>query len=144
MAIGMIAEEIKQEMMEAVTLRREWEMLEQERHDLLLALEESVATESDFVIAEEVARECEALRRALTKRQLRNWARINRVPMTPLQKRVLGMRFVRGCPWGDIIREQKKAKQYLIREHNKALNKVAEPEMQALQKNGKSDLKVTG
>lgn len=124
MAISIRGERLKREMAEAVTLRRESDALEREWRELLEALEE--LPDEDLGVAQAVNRERMAVRRALTQRQLTNWARITAGDLTPLQRRILGLRYVRGCSWGDIIAQLKKARQYLHREHNKALDKLAE------------------
>ena len=136
MAISKQAEEVKQEMMTAVTLRRELEMLEREWHDLLTVLEECVGetAASTFAVAQSVNNERMMLRRALAEQQLRNWARIRSAALTPLQNRLLGMRFVQGCTWGDITARMQKAKQYLLREHNKALEILAKTPSQKTKK----------
>lgn len=128
------AEAVKREMMTAVTLRRELEALEQEWRDLLEALENSVIDDEGLALAESVNRERMALRRAFTRQQLKNWARVRAGRLTPLQNRILGQRYVQGCTWGDIVARQKKAKQYLLREHNKALEKLAEQVFQNAKK----------
>lgn len=134
MAISKQAEAVKQEMMQAVSLRRECEALEREWRDLLEALEGETltgasvfgaASEDGLTLAQVVDRERMAVRRALTERQLRNWARIRSGGLTPLQQRILGLRFVQGCTWGDLVARVGKAKQYLLREHNKALEQLA-------------------
>lgn len=143
MAISKQAEAVKQEMMQAVSLRREWEALESEWRDLLEALEggtllgESVfgtADEDGLTLAQVVDRERMAVRRALTERQLRNWARIRGGGLSSLQQRILGLRFVQGCTWGDLVARVGKAKQYLLREHNKALEQLALRGAEALPK----------
>ena len=125
--IGKQAETVKNEMMQAVLLRRELEALEQEWSDLLAVLEDAVGetAASSFAIAQVVNAERMAIRRRLAEAQLRNWARIGGAPLTPLQHRILGMRFVQGCTWGDLVDRIGKAKQYLLREHNKALETLA-------------------
>ena len=120
--ISRAGEEVKKEMMTAVTLRRELEAVEREWRDLLTVLEEGELGESEYAIAEAVNRERAALRRELTRQQLKNWARLSKAALTPLQRRVLGLRFVQGCPWSEIVERVQKAKQYLLREHNKALD----------------------
>lgn len=125
MALSKLAEAVKQEMITAVQLRREVEALEQEWSDLLLALEGDVCEEDGFGVAEQVQQERLALRRRLTRQQLKNWARVRAANITPLQRRILGLRYVQGCTWGDLIARLKKAKQYLLREHNKALEMLA-------------------
>ncbi len=132
MALSKTAEAVKQEMMTAVQLKREVEALEKEWSDLLLALEGDVCEEDGFGVAEQVQRERLALRRRLTRQQLKNWARVSGATLTPLQRRVLGLRYVQGCTWGDLTARLKKAKQYLLREHNKALEMLAQ---QVFQKN---------
>ena len=122
--IGRAGEEIKKEMMVVVTLRRELEAVEREWRDLLTILENGEWNESESAIAEAVNRERMQLRRELTRCQLKNWARLSRVPLTPLQRRVLGLRFVQACPWSEIVARVQKAKQYLLREHNKALDAI--------------------
>ena len=121
------AERVKTEMMPAVTWRRELEALEQEWNDLLWVLEDAVGetAASSFAVAETVNAERMQIRRRLAAAQLRNWARIHKAPLTPLQHRILGLRFVQGCSWGDLVTRVGKAKQYLLREHNKALEILA-------------------
>ncbi len=123
MAISKEAETVKNEMMATVTMRRELVALEEEWRGLLDVLED--ADEGSFALAEAVNRERMALRRTLTVQQLRNWARIQAGGLSPLQGRILGLRFVQGCTWSDITARLKKAKQYLLREHNKALETLA-------------------
>ncbi len=127
MAISKQAEAVKQEMLQAVTLRRELEAVECEWQDLLAVLEEAVgeAAAESFAVATAVHTERMALRRRLTEAQLSNWARICAGGLTPLQRRILGLRFVRGCTWSDLTEQVGKAKQYLLREHNKALEAIA-------------------
>ena len=110
------AEAIKQEMMQAVIRRRELLMLED-------AVGETAA--SGFVVARTINAERMQLRRTLAEAQLRNWARITAAPLSPLQRRLLGLRYVLGCTWGDVVLRVDKAKQYLLREHNKALELLA-------------------
>ena len=124
---------VKQELMTAVTLKRELEALDAEWHDLLAVLEEQ-GDSAEFAVAESVNRQRIAARRALTECRLRNWARICAGDLTPLQRRILGLRYVRGCTWSDLIAQIKKAKQYLLREHNKALVKLVESELRTLEK----------
>lgn len=132
MAIGKEAEKIKNEMMAAVTMRRELEAVEREWRELLEILED--ADEGGFALAEAVNRERMALRRELTAQQLHNWARIQAGELSPLQRRILGLRFVQGCTWSDITARLKKAKQYLLREHNKALETLAQRAFQIAEK----------
>ena len=116
--ISIAGENVKKEMMAAVTLRRELEAVEREWRDLLAILEDGELNESEYTIAEAVNRERMQLRRELTRCQLKNWARLCRAPLTPLQRRILGLRFVQSCTWSDIVSRVQKAKQYLLREHN--------------------------
>lgn len=126
MALQKRAEQLKREMMEAVTLRRELETVDAEWHDLWLALDDGDGGEGEWAVIQAVYRERQALRRRLVQRQLSNWARLCGAPLTPLQRRLMGLRFVRGCPWSDIVARLQKAKQYLLREHNKALERLAD------------------
>lgn len=130
------AETVKQEMMQAVTWRRELDALEQEWSDLLAVLEDAVGetAASSFAIAEVVNEERMLIRRRLAEAQLRNWARIHKAPLSPLQHRILGLRFVQGCTWGDLVERVGKAKQYLLREHNKALEILAKSAVSAPKK----------
>lgn len=133
------AECVKNEMLEAVTWRRELTALEEEWCDLLAVLEDAVGetAASSFAIAQVVNAERMTLRRQLAEAQLRNWARICKAPLTPLQHRILGLRFVQGCTWGDLVERVGKAKQYLLREHNKALEILAKTEDPAPKKQAK-------
>lgn len=121
------AEAVKQEMLRAVQWRRELTALEEEWRDLLAVLEDAVGETavSGFAVAEAVNAERTVLRRRLAEAQLKNWARICAAPLSPLQHRVMGLRYVLGCTWGDLIERVDKAKQYLLREHNKALELLA-------------------
>ncbi len=136
MALGREAERIKQELQRVVLLRRELIELEHEWRDLLDALEDSLTDPSSgcFEVAQAVAAQRMALRRRLTEAQLRGWARIRSVPLSALQRRVMGLRYVRGCAWSDVIAQVGKAKQYLLREHNKALEVLAQAEKTAAKK----------
>lgn len=128
MALNERAEQVKREMMTVVTLRRELEELDEEWRGLWQAIEDSDGNGEtvEFAVVQAVHDERQALRRRLVQHQLRNWARIGTVPLTPLQRRLMGLRFVRGCTWSDIVEQMQKAKQYLLREHNKALERLAE------------------
>ena len=45
--------------------------------------------------------------------------------LSPLQYRIMIMRYMKGMPWKAIYRALKKTKGYVLTEHRKALNKVA-------------------
>ena len=127
------AEAIKQEMVQAVALRRELRALEEEWRDLLTILEEAVGetAASSFTVAQAVNEQRAVLRRALAETQLKNWARIGGVTLSPTARRVMGLRYVLGYTWGDLVARVGKAKQYLLREHNKALEALARKEKRA-------------
>ena len=133
MAMSAEAEAIKKEMMAARIVRQELEQLEREWQDVLLVLEEQ-GEAAEYAVLDTMNEERCALRRQLAEQQLRNWARISAGDLTPLQRRVLGLRYVRGCSWSDIIGRVGKVRQYLFREHNKALEKLVLCELKKIQK----------
>ncbi len=124
------AEAVKQEMLQAVVWRRELAALEAEWRDLLSILEEAVGEHaaSSFTVAQMVNEQRTVIRRKLAEAQLKNWARICSGGLTPIQRRILGLRFVLGYTWGDLVARVGKAKPYLLREHNKGLQALADKE----------------
>ena len=139
MALSSEATAVKNEMLTALLVRRELETLETEWQELLFVLEEQGET-ADYGVLDMLNEQRAVLRRQLTERQVRNWARITAGDLSPLQRRVLGLRYVRGCPWSDVVRKVGKVRQYLFREHNKALEKLVFCELSACEKQGKNNL----
>ncbi len=133
MAISVEAQAVKNEMMAVLTVRQELEMLEAEWQDLLFVLEEQ-GEAAEYGVLDTLNEQRVALRRQLAERQVRNWARITAGGLSPLQRRVLGLRYVRGCPWSDVVRQVGKVRQYLFREHNKALEKLVFSELKKTEK----------
>ena len=136
MAMSAEAEAIKNEMMTARFVRQELEQLEREWQDVLLVLEEQ-GEAAEYAVLDAMNEERCVLRRQLAERQLRNWARISAGALTPLQRRILGLRYVRGCSWSDVIERIGKVRQYLFREHNKALEKLVVCELKKVEKSCK-------
>lgn len=121
------AQKLKTQMQAAVADKRELEAVEAEWHDLLLLEEERLCqlTDGELPIITELFEERQALRKRLATHQLRNFVRLQQLPMTPLQRRVMRMRYVQGRTWSDIVGALDKTKQYILREHNKALEMLA-------------------
>ena len=106
MALSKQAEALKAQMGCVVAHRRELGAVEQEWRELLAMWEEAELP--------------------------MNWSRISRcAALSPFQRQVLGMRYVRGCSWGDMTVRLSRARQYLLREHNKGLERLVQAASEA-------------
>lgn len=134
MALSKQAEVLKAQMGCVVAHRRELGAVEQEWRELLAMWEEAELPmmTASLALAKEICRQRYALRRVLTAEQLVNWSRISGcAALSPFQRRVLGMRYVRGCSWGDMTVRLSRARQYLLREHNKGLERLVQAASEA-------------
>ena len=127
MALSEKAQELKTQMQAVIADKRELEAVEAEWRDLLLLEEERLCgiTDNELPIVTELFDERKRLRKALATHQLQNVIRLQHAALTPLQRRVMRLRYVRGCAWREIVGDLVKTKQYLLREHNKALEILA-------------------
>ncbi len=102
-----------------VTLRREWEAMREEWRQMAC---------SDECLGEDLIWELllqkRALARELAKAGLQNVARLQQVGLNERRKQLLHMRYVQGRSWADIVQTLGKSKQYILREHNRALEQV--------------------
>ena len=69
-----------------------------------------------------------ALERQLAAAGLKNWVRIRQGGLNDRRQRLMRLRYVKGEPWSVIVTACAKSKQYLMREHNKALEQLARTE----------------
>ena len=127
MALSEKAQEVKTIMQRVVADKRELEAVEAEWRDLLLLEEERLCglMEGELPIVTELFEERIALRKTLATHQLQNIVRLQHAPLTPLAQRIMRLRYVQGRTWRDIVGVLDKTKQYLLREHNKALEILA-------------------
>ncbi len=119
--------ELKTQMQAVVADKRELEAVEAEWRDLLLLEEERLCglTDGELPIVTELFDERQRFRKVLATHQLQNIARLQHATLTPLQRRVMRLRYVQGRAWREIVGDLQKTKQYLLREHNKALEILA-------------------
>lgn len=119
MALSEAAVTLKKKMSAAVTLRREWETMREEWREMAC---------SDECLGEDLIWELllqkRALERELAKAGLTNFARLQRAGLNERRKRLLHMRYVQGRSWADILQTLGKSKQYVLREHNRALEQA--------------------
>ena len=127
MSLSEKAQELKTVMQQVVADTRELEALEAEWRDLLLLEEERLCelTDGELPIVTELFSERTSLRKQLATHQLQNIVRLQHAVLTPLQRRIMRLRYVQGRTWRDIVGVLGKTKQYLLREHNKALEILA-------------------
>ena len=127
MGLSEKAQELKTQMQAVVADKRELEAVEAEWRDLLDFEEERLCglTDGELPIVTELFDERGRLRKALATHQLQNIVRLQHAAITPLQRRVLRLRYVQGNTWKEIVGYLGKTKQYLLREHNKALEILA-------------------
>ena len=138
------AQDIKNEMQRVVADKRELEAVEAEWRDLLLLEEERLCelTDGELPIITELFAERAALRKTLATHQLQNIVRLQHAVLTPLQRRVMRLRYVQGQTWTNIVGDLKKTKQYLLREHNKALETLAKREKNKWSAGLESDCRI--
>lgn len=136
MALSVGAEKMKAELQKVVALRRELRAMDEEWQDIL-ALEEEFAgmEEVDVQLLHDLHGERMAVRKALAAAQLRNFARLQHTALSELQRRIMRLRYIQGLPWSDLIERVGHSKQYLLREHNKALERLSADAQTRNQKN---------
>ncbi len=136
MALSVGAEKMKAELQKVVALRRELRAMDEEWQDIL-ALEEEFSglEEVDVQVLHDLHTERMAVRKALAAAQLRNFARIQHTLLTDFQRRIMRMRYVQGLTWGDLTARVGNSKQYILREHNKALERLCLDAQKRSQKN---------
>ena len=116
------AQRMKAELQKAVGLRRELAAMDEEWQDILLLEEEYTGLEAaDMQLLHELHTERFAVRKALAAQQLRNFSRLQHTLLTDLQRRIMRLR----CTWSDLTGRLGLSKQYVLREHNKALERLA-------------------
>lgn len=120
------AQALKQQMIRVVNERQECELLEAECREWL----DWRASDCEYAeegMAEELLRARMAARRRFAAAQVHNAARLQGdIGLTPIQRRLMRLRYVQGWTWGRVITELGKTKQYVLREHNKALEKMVD------------------
>ena len=123
MSLSEKAQDLKRKMQAVVADKRELEAVEAEWRDLLVLEEERLCglTDDDLPIITELFTERQALRKTLATHQLHNITVLQHAPLSGLQRRIMRMRYVQGRTWSEIVGCLEKTKQYLLREHNKAL-----------------------
>lgn len=120
------AQRMKAELQKAVGLRRELAAMDEEWQDILLLEEEYTGLEAaDMQLLHELHTERFAVRKALAAQQLRNFSRLQHTLLTDLQRRIMRLRYIQGCTWSDLTGRLGLSKQYVLREHNKALERLA-------------------
>ena len=119
MALSERAQVVKKQLGAVVVLRREWELMCEEWRQM---------ASGDECLGEELIwqllLEKRALQRELATVGLRNLARLQRGELNERRRRLMYMRYVQGRSWADIVKRLEKSKQYLLREHNRALEQV--------------------
>ncbi len=119
MSLSERAQAIKKQMSGVVTLRREWEAMREEWRQMARSEE---CWGEEFIW--QLLLEKRALQRELAKAGLRNMARLQRSGLNERRRQLLYMRYVQGRSWADIVQTLGKSKQYVLREHNRALEQV--------------------
>lgn len=128
MALSERAVQLKTELMAAVTLTRALEAARQEWEDLLYLGEMAEWQPLTEQWVANVQAERYALQKQLAQAQLKNWARIRQLKLTDGQWRVMRLRYVQGLTWAQIVERCGCTKQYVLREHNRALEQLARRE----------------
>ncbi len=125
MALSVSAQKIKAELQKVVALRRELRAMDEEWQDIL-ALEEEFSglEEVDVQLLHDLHTERMAVRKALAVAQLHNFSRIQHTLLTDFQRRIMRLRYVQGLTWSDLVERVGHSKQYILREHNKALERL--------------------
>lgn len=110
----------KKQLTAAVAARRAVAALDDECRDLL-ARDEALG---DGLIRQLLA-EKRALRKQWAALSLRNYVRLRQAPLNPRRKRLMRMRYVQGQTWAAITAAFGLSRQYLMREHNRSLEILA-------------------
>ncbi len=126
MGLSERAQVLKGELLQVVTGKQELKALEAEWQDALLWSEEMLydAADGQSPLILELAAERQRLRQWVAVRQMHNYMRLQAIPMTPLQRLVMRLRYVQGHTWGEIVQSVGKSKQYLLRQHNRVLEQM--------------------
>ena len=127
MALSKRAEALKAQLQQVVTGKRELEALELEWRALLEFEEERLCEQlcgGEMPCIEELYHERLALRRQVAVWQLENYRRLQHVTMSGLQRQIMRLRYIQGKPWGEMEELLCKTRQYLLRQHNKVLERM--------------------
>ena len=119
MALSERARAVKKQMSTAVALRREWELMREEWRQMATG-DECLGEELIW----QLLLEKRTLQRELTAVALKNLAWLQRCGLSERHRKLLCMRYVQGRSWAEIIDRLGKSKQYVLREHNRALEQV--------------------
>ena len=127
MSLSEQAQAVKADLQRVVADRRELEAVEAEWRDWLTLEEErlEMMTDEELPMIAELFAERQAVRKTLAAHQLHNVSVLQKASLSGLQRRVMRMRYVQGRTWSEIVGDLQKTKQYLLREHNKALEILA-------------------
>ena len=127
MSVSEQAQAVKADLQRVVADRRELEAVEAEWRDWLTLEEErlEMMTDEELPMIAELFAERQAVRKTLAAHQLHNVSVLQKAVLSGLQRRVMRMRYVQGRTWSEIVGDLQKTKQYLLREHNKALEILA-------------------
>lgn len=128
MALSERAIQVKEQLTVAVTLTRALEAARQEWEDLLYLGEAAEWQPLAEQWVANVQAERYALQKQLAEAQLKNWAMLRRVRLTDGQWRIMRLRYVQGLTWAQMEERCGCSKQYLLREHNRALEQLASGE----------------
>ena len=120
MALSKTAMAMKQKMSAVITLRRALEAMEREWQELASA-DEALGEE----LVWQLLLEKRHLQRQAAQRGLQNWVLLRRANLNERRFRLMKRRYVDGMPWSKVIALCGHSKQYLMREHNRALEQVA-------------------
>ena len=120
MALSNMAIAVKKQMTAAVTLNRALQATGREWQELASSEE---ALGEDLVW--QLLLEKRQLQRQAAKRSLRNWVWLRRARLNERRFRLMKLRYVQGLPWSKVIVAFGCSKQYLLREHNRALEQIA-------------------
>lgn len=119
MALSKEAILLKRRLNAVVTLRRAVEAMREEWRQLAQS-EEALGEE----LVWQLLLEKRSLQQQLAKISLRNWVLLRRCGLNERRLRLMNLRYVQGASWAEIIKQFGKSKQYLMREHNRALQQV--------------------
>lgn len=119
MALSAEAEVLKRELLKAVVLKKALTTAKAEWQDILWLSEQT--DEPQPLWAEDIRAEKHALQKELAAAQLHNFALIQKAALPPRQDRIMRLRYVQGLRWQEILERLHYTKQYILRQHNAAL-----------------------
>jgi DNA-directed RNA polymerase specialized sigma subunit len=123
MALSDSAVAVRKELSAAVLWRRALTAAQNEWRQL---------AEHGEVLGEEMIwqllREKREYQRQLAVAGLKNWVRLTHAGLSDRRRRLLRLRYVQGESWAAITALTGRSKQYLMREHNRALEQIAHGE----------------